>query len=102
MRYKYLLITLMFICAFTGCKGQWLKATISKADSIISLTANIRRDPRIFGYQKPDINSKKMILLSVFTKDVEGNPFKCAYGSYYQTSNMKSMDIKFLKNMIPL
>jgi hypothetical protein len=98
MRYHYFLITIIFTCAFVDCNSQRLKATVSKTDSIISLFANIRRDHRIFGYLKPDTASKKMILLSVFTSDVEGNPFKCLYGAYYQTGNMKNMDIKFLGN----
>ena len=96
MRYQYLLITIIFICAFTNCNSQILKAVVSKRDSIISLTANIRRDYRIFGYKKPDTISKKMILFSVFTNDVENNLFKCPYGSYYQTSSMQNMKIKFL------
>ena len=96
MRYQYLLITIIFICAFTNSYSQILKAVVSKSDSIISITANIRRDYRIFGYKKPDTSSKKMILFSVFTNDVENNLFKCPYGSYYQTSSMQNMKIKFL------
>ena len=96
MRYQYLLITIIFICAFTNSYSQILKAVVSKSDSIISITANIRRDYRIFGYKKPDTSSKKLILFSVFTNDVENNLFKCPYGSYYQTSSMQNMKIKFL------
>lgn len=39
-----------------------------------------------------------MILLSVFTNDVQGNPFNCPLGSYYQTGDMKDMTIKFVLN----
>ena len=82
--------------AFVDGTGQRLKAIVSNSDSTILLTPNIRREHRIFGYAKPDTNSKKMILLSVFTKDVKGNPFNCPYGSYYQTSDMENMKIKFI------
>ena len=45
--------------------------TISKAmvqsDSKILLHANIKKDHRIFGYQRPKLESKKVLLLSVFT-----------------------------------
>ena len=93
---KHFLITLIITSLFLDCDSQRLKATVSKSDSIIDLVANIRRDHRIFGYIKPDTSSKKMVLLSVFTNDVEGNPFNCTYGSYYQTGDMKNIKIKFL------
>jgi hypothetical protein len=64
------------------------------------LTANIRMDHRIFGYAQPDTTSKKMILLSVFTYDVEGNPFKCPYGSYYESSGMneKGLELRYVSD----
>jgi hypothetical protein len=43
------------------------KAIVLKHDSLIWLIANMRLDHRIFGYDKPDTKSKKMILLSIFT-----------------------------------
>lgn len=72
------------------------KASVSKSDSSIWLTANMKLDHRIFGYEKPDTSSRKMILISIFTNDVEGNPFKCPFGSYYQTSDMTDMEIKYV------
>jgi len=77
-------------------KANTAKAYVSKDDSSISLTGNIRLDYRIFGYEKPDTSSKKQILFSVFTDDVEGNPFNCTYGAYYQTSDMNDMEIKYI------
>lgn len=52
------------------------KAMINLSDSSLTVYENIRADYRIFGYQKPDTNSRKMILFSVFTSDVENNPYK--------------------------
>jgi len=72
------------------------KAMVSKSDSLIWLTANMKLDHRIFGYEKPDTASRKMILISIFTNDVEGNPFKCPFGSYYQTSNMENIRLKYV------
>lgn len=57
----------------------------------------MKLDHRIFGYEKPDINSRKMILISIFTNDVEGNPYKCPWGSYYQTGEMENMELKYAK-----
>lgn len=75
------------------------KAYVFLTDSSIHLTANIRRDHRIFGYEKPNINSKKLLLLSVFTNDVENNPFKYELGAYYETSDMEDLDLRYLSTL---
>jgi len=72
-----------------------LKAEVSRRDSSFSVFENIRRDYRIFGYQRPDTNSKRMILFSVFTRDVDQNPYDCPYGSFYQSSSMENSEIKY-------
>lgn len=72
------------------------KLSISRRDSTMTLTSDIKKDHRIFGYGSPDKNSKKVLLFSVWTHDVEGNPCKCAYGSYYQTMGIKDLDLKYL------
>lgn len=75
------------------------KASINKNDSLIWLTVNMKRDHRMFGFEKPDVKSKRMILLSIFTNDVENNPFNCPYGSFYETSGMKNTILKFKENI---
>lgn len=72
------------------------KISVSRQDSSISLIANIKFSYRIFGYEKPDINSKKKILFSIFTDEVENNIFKCEFGSYYQTSDIMNFSLKFI------
>jgi len=72
------------------------KLEISKNDSIVRLYSNIRLDHRIFGYEKPDLGAKKKILFSVFTFDVEDNPCNCAFGSFYETSSMKGITMKYI------
>ncbi len=74
------------------------KASISKKDSSVDLTANMKLDHRIFGYEKPDTSSKKKILLSIFTDDVKNNPFNLPDGAYYSTSDMQGMSLKFVGN----
>ncbi|MFM2385450.1 MAG: hypothetical protein RL660_207 [Bacteroidota bacterium] len=64
-------------------------------DSTINLTANITQDHRIFGYAKPDIKSERLLLISVFTNDVENNPFGCKLGAYYDTQGMKELTLKY-------
>lgn len=74
------------------------KAVIDLNDSSLTVYQNIRADYRIFGYQKPDTNAKKMILFSVFTSDVQDNPYKCPLGAYYYSGAMQDAKIKYVKN----
>ncbi|RLJ75178.1 hypothetical protein [Pedobacter alluvionis] len=71
------------------------RAVISKRDSIFQVYSNIRADYRIIGYESPDTNARKMVLFSVFTSDVEDNPFKCPYGSYYDSAQRDGLVIKY-------
>lgn len=75
------------------------KATISLEDSLIWIKANMRLDHRIFGYEKPNLDSKKMLLISIFTIDVEKNPFNCKYGAYYESDEMQDIKLKFKENL---
>jgi uncharacterized protein YecT (DUF1311 family) len=65
-------------------------------DSIIWIHQNMNSEHRIFGYENKNILSKKLILISVFTKDVQNNPFNCKYGSYYHTQSMNDLKLKYL------
>ena len=72
------------------------KLIVSREDSLIWITSSKYLDHRIFGYEKPNINSRKLILISCFTADVENNPFELPLGAYYELNiNHKA---KFLKN----
>ncbi|VBB43666.1 conserved exported hypothetical protein [uncultured Paludibacter sp.] len=68
---------------------------LKDGDSTINLTANIRQDHRIFGYAKPDVKSERLLLLSVFTNDVENNPFGCRLGAYYDTGGINELTLKY-------
>jgi len=68
------------------CSSQNLPI-INVSDSTLSLFMDKFDDtPRIFGYELPDVKSRKMICFSSYTQDVEGNPNKCPLGSHYDTS----------------
>lgn len=71
------------------------KAFIEK-DNSIWITASMKKDHRIFGYKSKNIYSEKMILLSVFTNEVENNPFGCRYGAFYDTNGMKDIKLKYM------
>ena len=72
------------------------RAFISKSDSSIWVGQNKYLDHRIFGYEKPDTSSKRMILISVFSNEVEGNPFNCPLGSYYHSGLIEGMTLKYI------
>lgn len=72
------------------------KATISLKDSSFIVESNKYSVHQIFGYERPDTTSKKLLLISCFTYDVEDNPYKCKYGAFYTTYNMDSFEIKFV------
>ncbi|MES2516928.1 MAG: hypothetical protein V4585_02400 [Bacteroidota bacterium] len=89
---KTLLISVFtFLLSFFSSTAQ-TKAFIDKQTKQFSLTANIRQDHKFFGYAEANINAKKMIVFSVFTTDVEGNPYKCPLGAYYDTSGLPEGD----------
>ena len=75
------------------------KAYVYTRDSSISLTADIRLDHRIFGYANPNTKSERLLLLSIFTGDVENNPFGCKLGSYYGTDGMEKIKLKYLEKV---
>ncbi len=71
---------------------------ISKAyvsDGLLYLNANMKKDHRIFGYAQPDTLSQRLFLLSVFTNDVENNPFKLPVGAHYELSIYSQLRIKY-------
>ncbi|TPN82892.1 lysozyme inhibitor LprI family protein [Aquimarina algicola] len=75
---------------------QYMGKAYVEKDSIIWMSANMKKDHRIFGYRGKDIYSEKLILLSIFTNEVENNPFDCVYGAFYDTNGMKNMKLKYI------
>lgn len=71
-----------------------MKAEISRSDSLLWVNGNIRKDYRIFGYERPSTRSRPLILFSVFTRDVEKNPYQCRYGAFYSTSDFALEDTR--------
>lgn len=49
---------------------------------------DLDKEYKIFGYASPDASSKKMILFSIFTSDVEKNPYKCEIGAFYESTGL--------------
>lgn len=66
---------------------------LSAGDSSIHISANMRLDHRIFGFDQPNTNSKRLFLFSIFTDDVKDNPFNFPLGAYYDSSDLTSKDL---------
>lgn len=50
----------------------------------------------MFGYARPNASSERLLLLSVFTNDVEQNPFVLKLGAYYDTNRMTEITLKYI------
>lgn len=72
----------------TPIDSNYLSKGYIEKDSSVWVPQSSRRDYRIFGYQEPSQASKKLFLISIFTSEVENNPFGCKYGSYYDSGAM--------------
>ena len=55
--------------------------------------ANINKEYKIFGYDSPSTLANKLFLFSVSTRDVEGNPYNCKYGSFYESYGLEETGI---------
>jgi len=78
--------------------GSFVTKAMVDTDNIIWLKADIKRDHRFFGYEKPNTKSKRLILFSILTNDVEDNPFGCTFGAFYETAGLDSLGLIFESN----
>ncbi|MCA5005217.1 hypothetical protein [Sphingobacterium bovistauri] len=67
---------------------------LSEGDSLFKVYSSKYGEHRFYGFQKPDLKSKRMILFSIYTNDVDKNPFKMPYGAYYDISGMDDQGFK--------
>lgn len=76
-------------------------AVVYSDDDIIYVYADMRQDFRMFGYAEPDTTSRKMILYSIFTYDVESNPYHCPFGAYYETNGLMNGKLRIISKDDP-
>jgi hypothetical protein len=72
------------------------KAYINQETDELSFWADMKKDHRFFGYAQPDTASKRLLLFSIFSNDVEGNPFQLPLGAYYDTRDLEDRSIAYL------
>lgn len=88
---KKIIIAFVFLtgCLFTSESFAQNLPVVNTAKKSFALYMDNSDDtPLIFGYEKADVNSKRMICFSSMTVDVEGNPNKCVLGSYYESGEL--------------
>ena len=64
-------------------------------DGSMAMSAAMRLDHRIFGYAQPDTTATRLFLYSVFTNDVDGNPYGLKLGAYYDTYGHEGSQLIF-------
>lgn len=62
-------------------------------DGAIYLSQDKFRDHRLVGYAEPDTTSRKLIVISSSTSDVDGNPHQCPLGAYYSSDDMEDLSL---------
>ena len=80
---------------FDKAGDEVTKATIFLTDSTIFLQADMTRLHRLYGYEAPTSESDSIFLLSIFTSDVEDNPYALKLGAYYETIEMNGLRLKY-------
>ena len=96
---KKLVLALFLLLAARGAAQAQTKAYINRETKAFTLVANMREDHRIYGYSAASLRAKKLLLFSIFTSDVKGNPHHLPLGAYYDTHGLKEGDqIKFVSD----
>ncbi|HEV3222483.1 MAG TPA: hypothetical protein VGZ90_06370 [Puia sp.] len=67
-------------------------AHVDKKTKEFFVTTNPKAEYKIFGYEYPNITTRKMICFSSYTYDVGDNLNKCPLGSYFDSGKMKEGD----------
>jgi len=88
---KKLLSILAFLLVSSFVIGQ-TPGRVDKKTKEFIIASNQKTEYQIFGYQYPNISTKKMICFSTHAGDVRDNYNKCPLGSYFDTNLMKEGD----------
>ena len=88
--YKTNLIILLLIVSISAF-GQ-NTGIVDKKTKEFFITATKKSEYKIFGYQYPNITTRKMICFSTYTYDVSDNLNKCPLGSYFDTGTLREGD----------
>jgi len=80
-------------------KGTSPVCRIDKSSKELIVLPDSKTDFRIYGYEYPKPDSRKMICFSSHAEDVRGNYAKCPLGSYFDSNRLPVGDrIKWVAN----
>jgi len=72
--------------------GALTVAHVDKKTKEFFVTSNPKAEYKIFGYEYPNITTRKMVCFSSYTYDVGDNLNNCPLGSYFDSGKMKEGD----------
>jgi hypothetical protein len=88
---KKILLVISLLAVFVTVNGQTI-AKVDKKTKEFYIPANSKVQFRIFGYEFPNVSTRKMICFSSYTGDVGANMYNCPLGSYFDTGIMREGD----------
>lgn len=83
------LLVLAILLSLASLSSAQTTFHVDRRTKQAELVANMRQDHSIIGYAAPKVTAPKLILFSIFTSEVEGNPGRYPLGAYYETSKLK-------------
>jgi hypothetical protein len=94
MKKLYLILTILTYFQAGYCQDSYLNLLEVEEDSTLWFYLDKKKEHTIFGYSKPDTNSVKLIVISIFTYNVKNNPYNCKYGAYYGAAIFNDYTLK--------
>jgi hypothetical protein len=88
---KKIFLVISLLTVFVTVNGQTI-AKVDKKTKEFYIPANSKVQFRIFGYEFPNVSTRKMICFSSYTGDVGANMYNCPLGSYFDTGIMREGD----------
>jgi hypothetical protein len=88
---KKVVFVIMLLMSLTQVSGQAV-GQIDKKTKEFFIQTGTKAQFRMFGYEFPNVSTRKMICFSSYTGDVGANMYNCPLGSYFDTSLMKEGD----------
>ena len=90
--FLFIIISFTAISQNTTQAGSVDVAHVDKKTKEFFVASNPKADYKIFGYEYPNITTRKMVCFSSYTYDVGDNLNKCPLGAYFDSGKMKEGD----------
>jgi len=91
MNTKKIFIVALFTCLSLVGISQTI-GIVDKRSKEFTVPRDLKVDYQVFGYQFPNITTRKMICFSSHVADVKDNFNQCPLGAYFDTGKMRPDD----------